>query len=249
MEKTLVITGGNKGIGRAITESFLDAGYTVIVGARTSNDVERLCPKRVVFCKTDVREEKNISALANKAFEVSGALNVWINNVGISSWRPIEKISEEFFYQLIDTNLKSVFWGCKVAAKAMVRGGGNIINISSIAGKRGSQNNSMYCATKFGINGLTQSLSKELGPKGIKVNAICPVLIKTEGLIEALGDEYSPAKGNIDSFLSKFIELNSALGSLPTGKDVGNMAVFLASKENRSVTGQCINVDSGVFPQ
>ena len=99
------------------------------------------------------------------------------------------------------------------------------------------------------MNGLTQSLAKELGPKGIRVNALCPVLIKTKGLLDALKNEYSPAQGNTELFLKNFLQANSALGNLPTGEDVGQMALFLASENNRSVTGQCINVDCGVFPQ
>ena len=107
----------------------------------------------------------------------------------------------------------------------------------------------MYSATKFGMNGLTQSLAKELGSKGIRVNALCPVLIKTQGLLDALKSRYSPAQGNPDLFLKNFLKANSALGTLPTGQDVGHMALFLASEKNKAVTGQCINIDCGVFPQ
>ena len=127
--------------------------------------------------------------------------------------------------------------------------GASIINISSIAGKRGSANNSAYCSSKFGVNGLTQSLAKELGPRGIRVNALCPVLIKTEGLSEALLEKYSPAKLDPDKFISDFARDNAALKRLPTGKEVGDMAVFLASDNASAITGQCINVDCGVFPQ
>ena len=109
--------------------------------------------------------------------------------------------------------------------------GGAIINISSIAGKRGSAN-AMYCATKFGMNGLTQSLAKELGPAGIRVNALCPVLIRTDGLMDALATEHSPAKGDPEGFLNNFLKANSATGSLPRGEDVGNMAVYLAADSN-----------------
>ena len=176
-------------------------------------------------------------------------LSVWINNAGQSDWKPIELIDEKFFDQLMGVNLKSAFWGCKQAAKAMKGTGGAIINISSIAGKRGSVNNSMYCATKFGMNGLTQSLAKELGPQNINVNAICPVLIKTEGLMKALATEHSPANGDPEAFLENFKKSNSANGSLPNANDVANLALYLARKENKAITGQCINVDCGVFPQ
>jgi len=249
MTKSIVITGGNRGIGRAITESFLTAGYTVVVGARSSQNIEELDPKRVIFHAMDVRDEAAHFALAEKAVAATGQLNAWVNNAGISAWKPIGEITEDFFDELMDINLKGAFWGCKAAAEHMSYQGGGIVNISSIAGKRGSAKNAMYCATKFGMNGLTQSLAKELGPKGIRVNALCPVLIKTNGLMKALETEHSPANGDPEGFLASFLKANSATGNLPTGQDVGKMAVYLASAENHAITGQCINVDCGVFPQ
>ena len=165
-----------------------------------------------------------------------------------SAWKPIGEIDEGFFEQLVGTNLKGAFWGCKAAGKAIVDGG-SIINVSSIAGKRGSANNALYCATKFGMNGLTQSLAKELGNRGVRVNAVCPVLIETEGLVEALKGEHSPSRGDPSAFISKFAAENAALGRLPTGGEVGTVCVFLASQAASAVTGQCINVDCGVFPQ
>lgn len=248
MAKSVVITGGNRGIGRAITSEFIKAGYHVIVGARKSENIESVDPDRVSFFAMDVRDEDVHIALAEKAISITGNLDVWVNNAGISSWRPITAIDEKFFDKLMNINLKGAFWGCKAAAQNMPNGGA-IINISSIAGKRGSANNSMYCATKFGMNGLTQSLAKELGPQGIRVNAICPVLIKTDGLIDALAKEFSPANGDPEGFIEKFCRANAATGYLPTGEDVGSMALYLASSVAKSITGQCINVDAGVFPQ
>jgi NAD(P)-dependent dehydrogenase (short-subunit alcohol dehydrogenase family) len=246
---SMVITGGSRGIGRDITKAFLEAGYKVIVGARTKGDIKDLDSKNLIFHPMDVRDESAHKELADIAINVTGRLDVWINNAGLSAWKPIESIDEDFFDELMGVNLKGAFWGCKVAAEAMKKNGGTIINISSLAGKRGSTNNSMYCATKFGMNGLTQSLAKELGPQGIRVNALCPVLIKTEGLLEALKSDYSPAKGDPNNFIENFSASNSALGGLPSGGDVGQMALFLASKRNNAVTGQCINIDCGVFPQ
>jgi 3-oxoacyl-[acyl-carrier protein] reductase/meso-butanediol dehydrogenase/(S,S)-butanediol dehydrogenase/diacetyl reductase len=150
---------------------------------------------------------------------------------------------------MIDTNLKGTFWGCKVASENL-SAGGCIINISSLAGKRGSANNSVYCASKFGVNGLTQALAKELGPRGIRVNAVCPVYIQTKGLVEALSDKRSPTQGeDIESYLEKFAAENAALKRLPTGEEVAEMCLFLASDEASATTGQCINVDCGVLPQ
>ncbi len=248
MTKSVVVTGGNRGIGRSITSCFLDAGYHVIVGARKSQNVENLNPERVTFVEMDVRNEEDHLKLAEAAIAATGALDVYVNNAGFSEWRPIEKIDNQFFDDIINTNLKGAFWGAKAAAAKMT-GKGVIINISSMAAKRGSANNAMYCASKFGMNGLTQSLCKELGPKGIRVNALCPVLIKTDGLMEALEASDSPAAGNPEAFLTNFKQANSALGNLPAGEDVGEMAVFLSSDKAGAITGQCINVDCGVFPQ
>ena len=150
---------------------------------------------------------------------------------------------------MIDTNLKGVLFGCQ-AALPHLPNGGSIINMSSLAGKRGSANNSVYCASKFGINGVTQSLAKELGPKGIRVNAVCPVMVKTEGLVEALAEEYSPASGKgVELFLDDFLRVNAALGRLPTGEEVARFCVFLTSANASAITGQCVNVDCGVLPQ
>ena len=249
MKRSVVITGGNRGIGRSITESYVKAGYTVIVGARTEQNIQAIDPKNVIFQSMDVRDKAAHVTLAETAIDATGRLDAWVNNAGVSAWKPINEIDEAFFDELMGINLKGTFWGCKVAARFMTGEGGSIINISSIAGKRGSANNAMYCATKFGMNGLTQSLAKELGPRGIRVNALCPVLIKTTGLMEALAAPHSPADGDPDGFLDKFQYANSATGSLPRGEDVGSLAVYLSSPENSAITGQCINVDCGVFPQ
>jgi 3-oxoacyl-[acyl-carrier protein] reductase/meso-butanediol dehydrogenase/(S,S)-butanediol dehydrogenase/diacetyl reductase len=128
--------------------------------------------------------------------------------------------------------------------------GGCIINVSSLAGKRGSANNSVYCAAKFGVNGITQALAKELGPKGIRVNAVCPVYVQTDGLLEALAEKDAPPAGqDADVYLRDFAIANSALGTLPTGEEIAQVCVFLASPAASAVTGQCINVDCGVLPQ
>ena len=248
MQKSVVITGGNRGIGRSLTKCFVEAGYNVVVGARSSRDIEQVAKDQIKFVPIDVRNEADHKKLVEVAVDWSGQLDVYVNNAGFSEWRPIEHIDEDFFTTLIDTNLKGAFWGCKAAAAVMQKHGA-IINISSIAGKRGSSNNSMYCASKFGMNGLTQSLAKELGPRGIRVNALCPVLIKTEGLLEALKTKWSPSKEDPDVFIDNFTKANSALGTLPSGEDVGDMCVYLASPQAAAVTGQCINIDCGVFPQ
>lgn len=247
MANSVVITGGNRGIGRSLTEGFLEAGYNVVVGARQDLGVEDIAPGRVKFVAMDVRNEVDHTELTDAANEM-GPLSAFVNNAGFSAWSPIGEITDDFFDTMMATNLKGAFWGCKAASAALSEGG-SIINISSMAAKRGSANNSVYCATKFGMNGLTQSLAKELGPRGIRVNAICPVLVRTDGLIEALEVENSPAKGDPETFLENFRTSQAALERLPTGQEVANYAVWLASDAASAMTGQCVNVDCGVFPQ
>ena len=197
----------------------------------------------------DVSNFKDHQFLVNKAIEITGNLTAYINNAGYSEWRSIENIDEQFLTNIFKTNLFGAFWGCKAALEGFKKNKGVIINISSIAGKRGSANNSGYSATKFAMNGLTQSLAKELGDKNIRVNSICPVLVSTKGLIEALKNKYSPAQDNPENFLNKFANENSALKRLPLADEVSDMCLFLISEKASAITGQCINVDCGVFPQ
>lgn len=245
--KVAVVTAGNKGIGLEITKKLVENNYKVIVGAR-SQFLEKEIEDKISFLKVDLTKYDGHQTLVKEALSKYGKLDLYVNNLGISDWRPIQKINEEFLNKLISTNIYSAFWGCKASEKAL-QNGGSIINISSIAGKRGSKNNSVYVATKFAMNGLTQSLAKELGSRNIRVNALCPVLIKTEGLIEALKREYSPVSNKVDDFFVEFTQSQTALKRLPSGGEVGEMVVFLASERASAITGQCINVDCGVFPQ
>ncbi|MFC2117190.1 SDR family NAD(P)-dependent oxidoreductase [Bacteroidota bacterium] len=247
-KKSVVITGGNRGIGLSITEAFVNAGYFVVVGARQQSDMEERFGKKVTFIPSDVKDESAHLKLVDAAIAKTGKLDCYINNAGFSEWRPIEKIDEKFLDDMIGTNLKGAFWGCKAASKVM-ENGSSIINISSIAGKRGSTNNSAYCASKFGMNGLTQSIAKEIGSRKIRVNALCPVLITTNGLIEALKSQYAPAKGDPENFIFNFAQNNAALKRLPSSDEVAAMCLFLASEASSAITGQCINVDCGVLPQ
>ena len=248
LSKSIVVTGGTKGIGLDITRSFCDAGFSVFVGARTYPNTD-LFPSNAKVIITDVRVEASVANLVEAALHETGSLHAIVNNAGYSEWRPIEKIDHQFLMDIMSTNLFGAFWGCKAAA-AVMKPGASIINVSSIAGKRGSSNNAAYVATKFAMNGLTQSLCKELGPRGIRVNGVCPVLIPTSGLLEALNSPDSPTAGtDAQGFIDRFAQVNSALGRLPTGSEVGAACVFLTSEDASGITGQNINIDCGVYPQ
>ncbi len=247
--QTVIVTGGTKGIGAAIVRAFYASGSNVLIGARSDNSLAKELGDRAQFCAVDVCKASEQRALVQAAQNWTGRLDVFVNCAGLSAWRPLAKVEEEFWHRVIDTNLKGTFFGCQAAAASLERGG-CIINVSSLAGKRGSANNAVYCASKFGVNGITQALAKELGPRGIRVNAVCPVYVRTEGVLEALAEGDAPPSGeDVDTYLVDFIKLNSALGTLPTADEVASVCVFLASPAASAITGQCVNVDCGVLPQ
>jgi NAD(P)-dependent dehydrogenase (short-subunit alcohol dehydrogenase family) len=247
--KTIVITGGTKGIGSDIARKFLSEGWDVLVGARQKTGLALEKHERLKFKPIDVKNESEHHALVKTALDWTGSLDCFINCAGFSQWSPVQSVSDEFWNKMIDTNLKGTFWGCKVAVKNLSEGG-SIVNVSSLAGKRGSANNSVYCASKFGTNGLTQALAKELGPKGIRVNAVCPVYVETPGLLDALGNIEAPPQGKSTAkYLDEFAISNAALQRLPKGSEVADLCFYLASSKASAITGQCINVDCGVLPQ
>lgn len=248
-DRTVLISGGSRGIGAAISRAFHAAGDSVVIAARTDTGLAAELGERARFVKTDVRRPDELRAMVEAALKWAGRIDVLLNNAGVSAWRPLGDIDESFWGQMLDTNLKSVLFSCQAAAPHLPRGG-SIINISSLAGKRGSANNSVYCATKFGVNGVTQSLAKELGPAGIRVNAVCPVYVLTGGLEEALKETRSPTGGRATgAYLAEFAATQTALGKLPTDVQVASACVFLASPAAGAITGQCLNVDCGVLPQ
>lgn len=248
-EPTTIITGGSRGIGAAISEAFHAAGHRVVIAGRTDTGLAARLGARARFVATDVRRIESLRALVRQALDWSGRLDVLVNNAGISAWRPLAEIDEAFWQDMLDTNLKSALFASQAAAEHLPRGG-VIINVSSLAGKRGSANNSVYCAAKFGLNGITQALAKELGPRGIRVNAVCPVYIATNGLTEALRAGQSPTGGkDTAAYLAAFAASQTALGVLPTAGQVAATCIFLASPAAGAITGQCLNVDCGVLPQ
>ena len=243
------ITGGSRGIGAAISRAFHAAGENVVIAGRTDTGLAKELGERARFVKTDVRRPEDLRSMVKDALEWTGRIDVLVNNAGVSAWLQLSEIDVSFWDEMLETNLKSVLFSCQAAAPHLPRGGA-IVNISSLAGKRGSANNSVYCATKFGVNGITQSLAKELGAAGIRVNAVCPVYVRTSGLEEALQETRSPTGGReIGSYLAEFAATQAALGVLPTDVQVAAACVYLASPGAAAITGQCVNVDCGVLPQ
>jgi 3-oxoacyl-[acyl-carrier protein] reductase/meso-butanediol dehydrogenase/(S,S)-butanediol dehydrogenase/diacetyl reductase len=189
MSRTVIITGGSKGIGWGLVQTFASNGYKVVSGSRSFlNEVPKEIDANIKQIEIDVKNKEDHIKLVKTALEWTGKLDCYINNAGYSEWRDIQSIDDSFLTDIFQTNLFAYFWGAQAAITAMTDGG-SILNISSLAAKRGTSNNSAYSATKFGVTGLTQSLCKELGPKGIRVNAVCPVLVETPGLIAALNSD------------------------------------------------------------
>lgn len=244
--KTVLITGGSTGIGSVIVDRFLDSGYFVISVSRGASKARS---GEHMHIQTDLSNWDNCIGLYDEVANKISKLDVLVNNVGRSGWRALRNVSKGFFEEMFNLNVGSYFAVTQTMLPLLVPGS-VIINISSMAGKRGSANNSVYSASKFAINGFTQSLSKELGPQGIRVNAICPVLVRSEGLSAALVEEDAPAHNKgITKFLDDFKTSQSALNRLPEAIDVANAVLWIASKNMDALTGQCINIDCGVFPQ
>jgi NAD(P)-dependent dehydrogenase (short-subunit alcohol dehydrogenase family) len=245
-KRTVAVTGGSLGIGRAIAEAFLANGDRVAVLARRRT---ASLPSSILQIQGDVRSRADLARFCASAARGQGPLKVFVNCAGLSLWRPLKDLDESFVREMIDINVLGTLWGCQAAAARMGRGG-VLINVSSLAGKRGSANNSVYCATKFAVNGITQSLSKELGSRGIRVNAVCPVYVKTAALLRSLTQRDSPAQGApVGKYLAEFSARQTALQRLPQAKEVAQTVLFLAGPAASAVTGQCVNVDCGVLPQ
>lgn len=245
-KKVAVITGGSAGIGFVIVQRFLNEGYVVFSIARRAIDP---LSNDHIHLTADLSEWSENVRVANLIKSRVEYINILINNVGKSEWKSLERINHEFLHKMFSLNVNSYFAMTKSLLSSLSRDA-TIINISSIAGKRGSANNTVYSATKFAINGFTQSLAKELGPRGIRVNALCPVLVKSEGLSFALEQPEAPAvQVGANFFLEQFAASQSALNRLPSAADVANFCVYLSSDYASSITGQCINIDCGVFPQ
>jgi 3-oxoacyl-[acyl-carrier protein] reductase/meso-butanediol dehydrogenase/(S,S)-butanediol dehydrogenase/diacetyl reductase len=249
MAPTAFITGGGRGLGADLSRAFHDAGFRVAIASRTDTGLARELGERATFISCDVTRPASVSDATDAAVAWGGRIDVLVNNAGRSAWRKLADIDETFLDDMLATNLASVIFASQAAVRHMTRGG-CIVNVSSLAGKRGSANNIAYCAAKFGVNGVTQALAKELGPAGIRVNAVCPVYIETEGLFDALVELDSPAAGrDVGEYLREFAQGQAALRVLPEGRQVAAACVFLASAAAGAITGQCINVDCGVLPQ
>ena len=226
--KICFVTGGSKGIGKSIAEAFLEKGYSVV--STYNNTLPE--NKNIDYIKYNALDSKDIKSAVDYVIGKYGKIDVLVNNLGISKAGLLQDYTDDNFNEVISVNTKSVFDFCKGFAPYMInQKRGSIINISSIWGVYGASNESLYSLSKGAVNSFTKALAKELGPSGIKVNAVCPGVIKTDML-----NSYS--KEDLE-------ELKNATPLLRLGepKDVAELVLFLAEAE--FITGEIITVDGG----
>ncbi len=185
--KSAVVTGSTKGIGRAIAEALLEAGARVAVSARDEGEVaaagkelSRAHAKRVLAYRCDVRREGDVTALFEETEHVFGGVDILVNNAGVGLFRNLEDMSLDQWNSVIETNLTGVFLCSRAAIPRMKkRGGGYIVNISSLAGRNAFPTATAYNASKFGLNGMSDALMQEVRHDGIKVTHLMPGSVAT----------------------------------------------------------------------
>jgi NAD(P)-dependent dehydrogenase (short-subunit alcohol dehydrogenase family) len=182
-----VVTGGSKGIGLAIAEALLDRGDAVTISARNAAEVEaagrrleKRHPGKVLALPCDVRREDQVEAMMKRTEERFGGLDVLVNNAGVGIFKPLEEMSLEEWNGVLETNLTGVFLCCRAAIPRMRRrGGGYILNVSSLAGTNAFPNGTVYNASKFGLNGMSEALMQEIRHDGIRVSYVMPGSVNT----------------------------------------------------------------------
>ncbi|HEX2187155.1 MAG TPA: SDR family NAD(P)-dependent oxidoreductase [Chloroflexota bacterium] len=244
--KVAIITGGGSGIGRASAILFAREGARVIIGNRNVGAGEatvahiRAEGGDCQFVPTDVTVAQDVARLVETAVTMHGRLDCLFNNAGINMVGSVVDVTEADWQRTIDTNLKSVFLGCKYAIPHLIRaGGGTIINNSSNAGLMGRPNDPVYCASKHGVIGLTKSLALRHGPENVRVNAICPGPIESQMM-----EEGRRAMGDAAAF-DRVAASQTALKRIAPAEEVAELVVFLASDAARNITGAAIPTDGG----
>ena len=235
--KTVLITGGTRGIGREMVKKFSEAGYSTAFTYRSSDsaaqELSRLTGALAI--KADSRNENEVIAAVKEVCEKLGNVNILINNAAVSSFSLFTDISAEAWRDMFSTNVDGAFFYTREVLPSMINDKwGRIINVSSMWGITGSSCEVHYSATKAALIGMTKALAKEVGPSGITVNAIAPGLIDTDMNSSLTDDDIAEV---VDS---------TPLMRIGTPSDVANAALFLASEGASFITGDVINVSGGL---
>jgi len=249
--QTAVVTGGGSGIGAAICRLFAQEGATVAVcdicaeaAARVAGDIRQARGRAHEWC-FDVSERDTVEQAADDVEKQLGPITTWVNNAGVAHVIPFLECSDETWDVTQRVNLKGTFLGSQAAIRRMLpRGRGVILNMSSQSGKVGNSHHAAYCASKFGIIGLTQSLAMEFAPRGIRVNALCPGVVFTP-LWESMLEGYARKRNMKQEEARPYIESRIPMKRLGTPEEVARVAVFLASDDADYITGQAINITGG----
>ncbi|HEY4281085.1 MAG TPA: SDR family NAD(P)-dependent oxidoreductase [Conexibacter sp.] len=246
-ERVALVTGAASGIGAGIARVLAREGATLVL---TDLDTDRLAPLAEELGATalaqDVTSWGSCEAAVAETIARHGRVDVLVNNAGITSGVPFQELTEAEWDRVNDVNAKGVFLSTRAVVDHMIkRRDGAIVSISSMAGKEGLPLLAHYCATKFAVIGITQSLAKELAPYGVNVNAVCPGVVRTP-LWEPLLDDLSASKGiTREQAWQEFVD-PIPLGRPQEPEDIGEAVAFLASERARNMTGQAINVTGGM---
>lgn len=239
-DKVAVITGGSRGIGFATADKFLTEGATVIVTASSQASADKAVAKlkekhphaAVAGISPDLSDLESVRSAFREVIAEYGCVDILVNNAGISESTPFAQYTQELFDKVMDLNVKGVFNATKAASECMIpRGSGVILSTSSMVSLTGQPSGFAYPASKFAVNGLTVSLARELGPKGIRVNAVAPGITETD-MMKAVPKEV------IDPMIQRI-----PLRRLGQPEDIANAFVFLASEEASYITGVVLSVD------
>jgi 3-oxoacyl-[acyl-carrier protein] reductase len=240
-----VVTGASKGIGAGISKALAAEGASVVVNYSSSREgAERVVQEitaaggKAIAVQGDVSKEADIIRLFAETKKAFGKLNILVNNAGVYEFAPLSEVSAEHFRKMFDLNVLGLLLTTREAVRHIGPEGGSIINIGSGVSTVYPANSSVYTATKAAVDAITAVLSKELGPRKIRVNSINPGMIETEGV---------HAGGFYDSDFRKWIVSNSSLGRIGQTDDISPTAVYLASSDSKYLTGEFLRVTGGIL--
>jgi 3-hydroxybutyrate dehydrogenase len=249
--KVALVTGAGGGIGAGIARALAREGARVEVVDLRREAAERIAAEirnegnHASSWQLDITDRRAVEHAANEIVAKWGGLDIWVNNAGISRVVPFLECTDEQWDLILRVNLKGTFIGCQTAMRHMLpRHSGVILNMSSQSGKVGASQYAAYCASKFGVIGLTQSLALEYAPDGIRVNAICPGVVFTQLWDDQIKD-YARKRNLQVGEVRPYLEHRIPVGRLCTPEDVGRTAVFLASDDAAYITGEAVNLSGG----